>query len=279
MITIRKLASLPPGTRIRKLVQLLDQWDQPTGRLPVPVPEMVRYLSTLSSYDLTSPERFQYFEEAVQELESIPTGPEETGVHAKLHRRILHRLRFFLLEELGSEPAEWDLRYPEEADHSTRNMLQETNPGKKFPIRLYLDEIRSPFNVGSIFRTAACFGVEKILLAPGTASPHHPRAKRSAMGTIEQVPWEMAPYEILEVEPNLFALETGGTPIEAFPFPAEGICILGSEELGVHPRLLSMAKKKRGIVSIPLHGTKSSLNVSVASGILMHQWVQQLVPH
>ncbi len=99
------------------------------------------------------------------------------------------------------------------------------------------------------------------------------------MGTIEMVPWEVASYETLEGIENLFAMETGGTSLEVFSFPSEGICIIGSEELGVHPRLLSLAKKRRGIVSIPLYGPKTSLNVAVAVGILMQHWAQKLVPH
>ncbi len=273
MISIRKLISLPAGTRIRKLIQLIDQWEQTLDTLPNQIPTLLQYLSTITVSDLSSLERFSHYTSAIKELEGLTDRSETLDELSTLYRRLLHRIRFFLLEEIGAEPAEWDFSTPQ-IDPNHRN-----DPPPWKGIRLYLDEVRSPYNVGSIFRTAACFGVERILLAPGTASPIHPRAKRSAMGTIDMVSWELASPEMLVEEPNLFALETGGTALEYFSFPTQGICIVGSEELGVHPRLLSLAKKKRGIVSIPLSGTKTTLNVAVAVGILMQHWVRQLVPH
>jgi len=254
------------------MIHLIDQWEQTLDTLPPQIPSVVQYLSTITSRDLSSSERLAHYNRSVQELSTLFEGSEPEDQQLLL-RRLLHRIRFFLQEELGVEPAEWDFRTLE-GDSAN---LYGPSPRKVLPIRLYLDEVRSPYNVGSIFRTAECFGVERILLAPGTASPTHPRAIRSAMGSIEGVPWEVAPYSKLEEESNLFALETGGEALDHFPFPSQGICIVGSEELGVHPRLLSLAKKKRGIVSIPLFGSKTSLNVSVAVGILMQEWARQLV--
>ena len=72
----------------------------------------------------------------------------------------------------------------------------------------------------------------------------------------------------------IFVLETGGTPIEEFDFPKKGICIIGSEELGVSPAALE--KATYGRVSIPMTGLKASLNVGVAYGILMQKWVESL---
>jgi len=271
MISLRKLASLPSGTRIRKLIYLIDQWEHTLDTLPPQIPTIVQYLSTVTSRDFSSLERLTHYNRSVQEMGTLFEGSEPLDQQLLLPR-LLHRIRFFLQEEIGAEPAEWDFRTLEGNPANRYG----SSPRNVLPIRLYLDEIRSPYNVGSIFRTAECFGVERILLAPGTASPTHPRARRSAMGSMGIVPWEVAPYSQLEEEPNLFALETGGEALEHFPFPSQGICIVGSEELGVHPRLLSLAKKKRGIVSIPLYGSKTSLNVSVAVGILMQHWARQL---
>ncbi|MCX7786382.1 MAG: TrmH family RNA methyltransferase [Spirochaetes bacterium] len=272
MISIRKLISLPPKTRIRKLIQLIDQWEQSPETLLNQTSMIMQYCSSLPEADFSSLGRFILYTQTIQEFESILGRYEPSDQLLILHRRLLHRIRFFLQEEIGIEPAEWDF-YQTQRDLTNREDFPPWNG-----ICLYLDEIRSPYNVGSIFRTAACFGVERILLAPGTASPTHPRAKRSAMGTIEMVPWEITSPETLNEEPNLFALETGGTALEDFSFPPHGICIVGSEELGVDPRLLALAKKRRGIVSIPLYGLKTSLNVSVAVGILIQHWVRQLVP-
>lgn len=73
----------------------------------------------------------------------------------------------------------------------------------------------------------------------------------------------------------VFALETGGTDINEFKFPPRGICIIGSEELGVSPEAL--ARATYGIVTIPMKGLKASLNVGVAFGILMQKWVESLM--
>jgi TrmH family RNA methyltransferase len=69
-------------------------------------------------------------------------------------------------------------------------------------------------------------------------------------------------------------LETGGTAINEFVFPKQGIVIIGSEELGVSPEALERATYGR--VTIPMKGIKASLNVGVAFGILMQAWVASL---
>ena len=72
----------------------------------------------------------------------------------------------------------------------------------------------------------------------------------------------------------VFVLETGGTAIDEFDFPQQGIVIIGSEELGVSPEALNRATYGR--VTIPMKGMKASLNVGVAFGILMQAWVESL---
>ena len=102
----------------------------------------------------------------------------------------------------------------------------------------------------------------------------HPRAIRSGMGCIEVMPWERVPLEELPEDVPVFALETGGTAINEFDFPKEGIVIIGSEELGISPQALERAKY--GCVTIPMKGIKASLNVGVAFGILMQEWTQRI---
>jgi TrmH family RNA methyltransferase len=67
-------------------------------------------------------------------------------------------------------------------------------------------------------------------------------------------------------------MELGGTALADFAFPEEGVMIVGSEELGTSPELLSIADSSLGRVSIPLAGSKGSLNVSVAFGIVLQSW-------
>ena len=140
---------------------------------------------------------------------------------------------------------------------------------------LLLDNIRSPYNVGAIFRSAESFGIKKIFLLGATASPTHPRAVRTACGCDEIVPYEYIAIEDLstvvegEAFNNIFALECGGKDINSFEFPSSGCCIIGSEEFGVSEELLRLSK---AIVSIPMYGLKGSLNVSVAAGIALFKW-------
>jgi TrmH family RNA methyltransferase len=145
-----------------------------------------------------------------------------------------------------------------------------------------------------MFRTAESFGAEKLFLSPLCADPLHPRAERSAMGCVQVLPWERLAAEPfvceeaqgqpcrvspgmtagLPAELPLFALETGGIPLAEFPFPARGLMIVGSEELGVSPRALAAADASLGRITIPCFGAKGSLNASVAFGIAMQKWAE-----
>lgn len=182
-------------------------------------------------------------------------------------RRICNCARNNLLSIIGIPPAEWDLIV---APHKTEITDREFYDG----IYVYAEDIRSPFNLGSIFRTAEAMGAEKVFLSPGCCDPMHPRAIRSGMGCIETMPWERIELNQLPKNLPIFVLETGGTPIKEFNFPKAGVVIIGSEELGVSPT--SLSKATHGIASIPMKGLKASLNVGVAFGILMEAWTESL---
>jgi TrmH family RNA methyltransferase len=145
-------------------------------------------------------------------------------------------------------------------------------------MEIYIEDVRSPFNVGSLFRTAEAFGAQRILLSPRTPLPNHPRALRTSLGAVSVLPWEQVELSALESMSGVFALEVGGTSIDNFTFPRRGIVLVGSEELGLSPDALRLADRQYGRVSIPLGGAKRSLNVSVAFGILMHAWHRALTP-
>ncbi len=172
-----------------------------------------------------------------------------------------------LLSRLGAEPSDWDFLDDEGSLDVSKRVIQDKV--------LILDRIRSPFNVGSIFRSADSFGIKKIILVEGTASPEHQRARRTSRGCIETVDWVfMSEEETLEFLKNydcsqIMALELGGSDINTFSFPSSGVAVLGSEELGVSPEILKCCKSR---VSIPMAGTKGSLNVSVAAGIMLQSW-------
>jgi len=182
--------------------------------------------------------------------------------------RAVDALRYAILAETGQSVADWDLVDPSTGIPDPRS--RRIYPG----IKAYLEDLRSPFNVGSVFRTADAFGVEELILSPSCADPSHPRALRSAMGAVELLHWRRASLENLGGDVTIFALELGGERIENFPFPEKGIAILGSEELGISRE--ARASCSLGTVSIPMSGAKGSLNVAVAFGILMYAWTSSL---
>lgn len=248
-------------------------------------------------YNFPSMTRQEYIRRLVEiVLEDPQLAPAEKTALEKLlqeepldEHRICNRARNALLAIIGTFPAEWDLiiaphRKPASCEHVLEPKGAE-NAGNLWPsdeeitrdfypnLFVYAEDIRSPFNLGSIFRTAEAMGAQGVFLSPGCCDPLHPRAVRSAMGCIEVMEWKRLALDEL---PNLpiFVLETGGTPLRDFVFPKEGIVIIGSEELGVSPEAL--AKGTYGQVTIPMKGMKASLNVGVAFGILMEAWTSYI---
>lgn len=205
--------------------------------------------------------------EAVEELENLLKAEPFDEL------ALCNRARHHLLAVIGTFPAEWDLIIAPHAKPTDENGLviqRDFYEG----MCVYAEDIRSPFNIGSIFRTAEGMGADKVYISPFCIDPNQPRAVRSGMGCIETMGWERLSLDELPEDLPVFALETGGTPIDEFEFPEKGICIIGSEELGVSPQ--GLKKATYGTVTIPMKGLKASLNVGVAFGILMEKWVEAL---
>ena len=187
--------------------------------------------------------------------------------------RVCNCARNHLLALIGTFPAEWDLVIAPHSAPTDENgvvIKRDFYPG----VCVYAEDIRSPFNMGSIFRTAEGMGAEKVFISPFCVDPEQPRAIRSGMGCIETMGYTRCSLDELPQDLPIFTLETGGPPIDEFDFPQQGICIIGSEELGVSPQALQ--KATYGRVTIPMKGLKASLNVGVAFGILMQKWVEYL---
>ncbi len=246
MFTEKKFKSLEPQLRCRKAVKILKDAETALRRGDaVDTP----YLEMILRNALAEPE----------------TRLENTDQGSFL--RSINSYKYKLMDKAGIQVADWDMALDTDIPGAERKVL---------PISVYLEDIRSPFNVGSIFRSAESFCFKEVLLSPDTPTPEQSRAKRSAMGTDAILPWSTMSKEELAGKP-VFALETGGTPIDEFDFPSEGIMILGSEETGVSPELLAMARESRGIVSIPIYGIKRSVNVGVAFGIAAQAWAASLL--
>ncbi len=261
MISIRKLNSLKPSLRLRRTAKAVKAWEDlaASGARPDFI--------YLKSVFLLLSEYPDFRTAASRELENL-RNIENAGSKVQIVR-VLNSIRHAIYRYLDTEPADWDFISVETG---------RIDPGgrKILPLSVYLEDIRSPFNVGSIFRTAESFGTERIYISGQTVSPEHRRAVRASMGCTEIVPWEIREPLDFGADEGIFALELGGIPVDRFEFPETGMVIVGSEELGVSPEMLKIAENSRGRVSIPVFGAKGSLNVSVAFGILMSRWLAYL---
>ena len=276
MIPLYKLEKLPRTQKLRKIAKVFSMAE---NRL---------CLSANKDVKIFSAGEISFFNDAVKLLagdslfshNAQNVFNEASQLFAKDDvvslRRALNIIKHILLSETGKSQADWDFTNDEgKLDSKKRQVIE--------GMQVYLEDIRSPFNIGAMFRTAESFGVEKIILSPFCADPRHTRAERTAMGCIDIIPWEKCELDSLELSSLekeasrtnpvcIFALETGGTPLDEFKFPPRGILIAGSEELGVSPQALAIADASLGRVSIPCYGTKASLNVSVAFGIALQVW-------
>lgn len=276
MFAPERLAKLAPLHRLRKAAlllellerELLGSGDAAAGQGALGTAgRIASVLLRLPETPATVLEAAAALEEA---LSAAGGGEAGAGLAAEAALRRLDELRHSLLREGGQSRADWDLIDPETG---SRAGARRPLPG----LKAYLEDLRSPFNVGSMLRTGEALGLEELILSPRTADPGHPRAARSSMGAAELLPWRRAGLEALEAEGPAFALELGGCPLEDFEFPDRGIVVLGSEELGVSREALERCAL--GAVSIPLRGAKASLNVGVAFGILLQAWASRIDAH
>lgn len=141
-----------------------------------------------------------------------------------------------------------------------------------------LDNLRSAWNVGSIFRTADGVGCDHLYLCGITPTPEYPKVAKTALGAEQTIPWSYHPnclelaQEIKKKGIHLCALEThtSAHPIDALKSlnPQDHIAlILGNEIIGVDPGVLQLCDD---IWYIPMHGSKRSLNTAVAFGVAAH---------
>lgn len=271
MIEPGKLFQLAGGQKRRKLALTFGALER----------DILGIAEKGTEYSFTNIPRVEYIKEITKVLLKDPKITAEAA--AELNEmlkadpidelRLCNCARNHLLAIIGTFPAEWDLVIaPHPALTNEDGTVKERDfyPG----IAVYAEDIRSPFNIGSIFRTAEAMGAQKVYISPCCVDPEQPRAVRSGMGCIETMGYERCSLDQLPSDIPVFALETGGTDINDFDFPEKGICIIGSEELGVSPEALKRATYGR--VTIPMKGLKASLNVGVAFGILMQKWVEFL---
>lgn len=247
MITLKKIRSLKPRVQLRKAADVFHQ----ANLEDVEDEYLSSVLDIILASDLVG-------EEEGKRLRQFYEKGRGTG---------FEDIYYNVLSILGDSPADWDKYNADgDIDWSKRKVLGHT---------LFLDHLRSPYNVGAIFRNSEAFCVDEIILAPGTASPEHPRAMRTSRSTVDGIPWREGELDSLPDIP-VFALEIGGQDIRSFEFPERGVCIIGSEETGITNEAREKAESSLGIVSIPQFGAKGSINVASAAAILLYKWMESV---
>jgi tRNA G18 (ribose-2'-O)-methylase SpoU len=157
-----------------------------------------------------------------------------------------------------------------------RKSIEDFKQSEKTPIIIVLDDIRSLHNIGSVFRTADAFLIEKIYLCGITATPPNKEIHKTALGATETVAWEHN-NNVLEViqilkddNVTVFAIEQVESAIFLQDFKIEKnkkyALVFGNEVFGVSQKAIELCD---GCIEIPQLGTKHSLNISVSAGIVV----------
>lgn len=149
------------------------------------------------------------------------------------------------------------------------------------PLTIVLDNIRSSFNVGSIFRTSEAFNVEKIFLAGYSPDPANPKTQKTTLGSHEYINWENHPKcldLIAELKSQNYWVIAAETTNQATnlnrPFPVDKkiAIIFGNERFGLDPQIIKACDETR---KVPLSGIKNSLNVANCASIFIYEFSSQ----
>ena len=177
----------------------------------------------------------------------------------------------------------------------------------KMPLIVVLDDVRSMYNIGSVFRTSDAFRVEAVYLCGITARPPHPEIHKTALGGEDSVTWryfataQEAVEELHRNNYHVFAIEQcegstllqelkiengkwkitelqGNHKVQRSKFKdhssSKYAVVFGNEVKGVHQEVVDQCD---GCIEIPQFGTKHSMNVSVTAGIVIWEFARQLL--
>jgi tRNA G18 (ribose-2'-O)-methylase SpoU len=157
-----------------------------------------------------------------------------------------------------------------------RKTVSDFKQAEKTPLILILDNIRSLNNIGSVFRTADAFLIEKIYLCGITATPPHKDIHKTALGATENVAWEYVENTLDVVQKlqnekvSVWAIEQTEKAVLLDAFQPKKnrkhAFILGNEVRGVAQEVVNACGQA---LEIPQFGTKHSLNISVATGVVV----------
>ena len=175
--------------------------------------------------------------------------------------------------------------YGKETTFAVRNHDIHMTPAEykclpKHPLHLILDNLRSAFNVGSIFRTADTARIAGIATCGYTAHPPHAKLAKTALGTLDYIPAEHFDSALEAVQSfqrrniPVWALETTShsRPYTSVTYPRPVAIVLGNEALGVSREVLEKSDER---IEIPVYGYKNSLNVASACAVVAFEILRQ----
>ena len=163
-----------------------------------------------------------------------------------------------------------------------RISVEDFKRSEKTPVAVVLDNVRSMNNVGSVFRTADAFRIERLYLCGITARPPHKEIEKTALGATESVDWEHSDNTMETVEQlhnkgfQVIAVEQaeGSTPLHHFRWDGASpiALVFGNEVMGVEQAVIDRCD---GVIEIPQAGTKHSLNIAVSAGAVLWEVYRQ----
>jgi 23S rRNA (guanosine2251-2'-O)-methyltransferase len=166
-------------------------------------------------------------------------------------------------------------------DELNRKSVDEFRRAEKIPVIALLENVRSAYNVGSVFRTADAFLIEAVYISGYTAKPPHKEISKTALGAQDSVEWsyfentKMAIEQLKQNQYSIFAVEQVANSISLEKLSELNLdkiaFIFGNEVSGVDQGTISLCD---GCIEIPQFGMKHSLNISVAAGIVLWEAVK-----
>ncbi len=165
---------------------------------------------------------------------------------------------------------------------SRRLPPEELKKMERFPFLTLLDNVRSLYNVGSVFRTADAVRLKKLYLAGITGKPPRKEIDKTALGAVDTVPWEYRDdavalvRELREQGVQVIVLEhtSESRPFEQLEINFPACLVVGNEVFGVQDKIVEMAD---AAIEIPMFGNKQSLNVTIAYGIVIYHFLYQFL--
>jgi len=165
-----------------------------------------------------------------------------------------------------------------------RLTIEQFRESEKLPLVVVLDDVRSMYNVGSVFRTCDAFRIEAVYLCGISATPPATEIHKTALGAEDSVAWK----HFADAKEAVIALKNEGYAVYAveqvehstklhhfIPETTEKYAVVfGNEVKGVHQEVVDLCD---GCLEIPQFGTKHSMNVSVTAGIVIYHFAEKLM--